>query len=368
VTERFFHPDLVRLAFVLGIVASILIYERRQVTTGGIAVPGYLAFAVFLPALAPAVIAIALATHALVHHGLARLAPIGQAAQFSLVIVVSAALHLAVDLGALILLRDVPAAPLLRGIGYVVPGLIAHDMARHGIGRSLGTIGLASALVAAVLVAIVLMLPETGRLMPSPVEAPVPIDLDWVPVVVVFSLIAWFGLTRLNGLRCGGFLGGAYLTLLVAQPAELAAFAVLAAVTVALTKTVLEPTMILFGRRKFAAVLMLGGSLSWLLHKGREALLGGGTISVATPSLAVVGVLLTGLLVSDIDRVGLGRTALGLAANVAFTLTGTLLVAETLLYGRIDIALALVLVLAGLTLLTLATGRAGRRDPAAAAR
>lgn len=88
-TEYFFHPDLVRLGFVIGILVSILIYERKQLTTGGIAVPGYLGFAFFLPLLAPAVLILALATHWIVHRGIARLRPLSRAAQFSLLILVS---------------------------------------------------------------------------------------------------------------------------------------------------------------------------------------------------------------------------------------------------------------------------------------
>lgn len=158
------------------------------------------------------------------------------------------------------------------------------------------------------------------------------------------------------------------MTLLIGQPNELLIFAVLAMVTIGLTKTVLEPTMILFGRRKFAAVLLLGACLFWGVHWVRELWLGGYTIAVVTPSLVILGVLLTGLLVSDIDRVGLSRTLLGLAANLAFTLTGTLLVAElVLLGGRGAVTLPLGLALAGMTALMLLPALSRGRQPSTGA-
>lgn len=103
------------------------------------------------------------------------------------------------------LLQDLPGSPLLRGIGYIVPGLIAHDFGRHGIASSLRTIGLSSAIVAIVLFIAVWLAPEVGRMYRSPVEDAFPIHLDWTPVIVVLSMIAWFLLTRVSDLRCGGF-------------------------------------------------------------------------------------------------------------------------------------------------------------------
>ena len=82
-TAQYYHPELIRFAFVLGIVVSILFYERFQLTTGGIAAPGYLAFALFDPLILPGVFMVALATHAIVHRGLARRILLPTAAQFS---------------------------------------------------------------------------------------------------------------------------------------------------------------------------------------------------------------------------------------------------------------------------------------------
>ena len=347
-TDQFYHPDLVRFAFVLGLVVSILFYERRHLTTGGIAVPGYVAFAVFDPLILPALLITALTTHGLVHLGLARLVLLPSDAKFSLTIVVSAGLHLVADLGLLASAGPGAGSQVLRGIGYVVPGLVAHDFARHGVARTITSVSVTSGVVAAALLVAVLALPETARLFPSPEGAPFAIAVDLLPLLVFLSLIAWLGLARVHGLRCGGFLGGAFLTILVAQPGELLRFLATAAATLLIVRRVLDPAMILFGRRRFAAHMLVGSCLSWLTFRVSEAYLAGETIAALKPSLAVLGVLLTGLLSHDMDAGGVGRTLLGATLAVVFSLAGVLLVLEAAVYQRPEVGVPLAaLVLSG---------------------
>ena len=47
--DYLYDPELVRLAIMLGIIASMVFYNRYGVTTGGIVVPGYLALFVLSP-------------------------------------------------------------------------------------------------------------------------------------------------------------------------------------------------------------------------------------------------------------------------------------------------------------------------------
>lgn len=329
-----FHPELVRFAFVLGIVVSIAFYDRDQVTTGGIAVPGYLAFTIFLPLVAPAVLALSLITWALVYKVIAARLIMSGSARFSLTILISAGLHFVVDAGLELADLAEPTSPLLRGIGYVVPGLIAHDFTRHGIGRSVANITATTSIVAAALAAAVMLRPELSMLYTSPVQDVFPFHLDFTPMVVFLSLIAWLGIARYRDWRSGGFLGAAYMTLLVMQPVELALFWGMAILTLLIVKFVIEPLAIIFGRRKLAAHLLVGASLSWFSFRVREIYFEDHTLSVATPSITVIGVLLTGLLANDIDRVGFVRTLAGSATSVVFSLIVTLLLLELVYYGR----------------------------------
>ena len=347
-TDQFYHPDLVRFAFVLGLVVSILFYERRHLTTGGIAVPGYVAFAVFDPLILPALLVTALTTHGLVHLGLARLVLLPSDAKFSLTILVSAGLHLVADLGLLASAGPGAGSQVLRGIGYVVPGLVAHDFARHGIARTVTSVSVTSGVVALALLVVVLTLPETARLFPGPEAEPFGISVDFFPLLVFLSLIAWLGLARVHGLRCGGFLGGAFLAIIVVQPGELLRFVATAAITLLIVRNVLDPAMILFGRRRFAAHMLVGSCLSWLTLEVSEVYLAGTTISSLAPSVALLGVLLTGLMSHDMDAGGVARTLLGATLAVTFSLAGTLLVLEAAVYQRPEVGVPLAaLVLSG---------------------
>lgn len=330
----------------------MLFYERRHLTTGGIAVPGYLVFALFQPFILPAVFLAALLSYIAIYKGLARLMLLPGAAKFSLTILVSAGIHLALDMFLLTYTSVEASSPLLRGIGYVVPGLIAHDFSRHGIGKTVLNIGAATAVVAVVVIGLLFTFPDLARLETSPVQDVFPVELAYLPLLVFLSLVAWLGVVRLHGLRCGGFLGGAYLTLLVLQPGELVRFIAAAIMTLMVVRVLLDPVAILFGRRRFAAHMLIGACLSWAAFRISELHLDGETISVVTPSLSVLGVLLTGLLANDMDRVGIGRTLLGAFCSVTFTLTGTLLLLEAVTYQRLEILVPLLIVfLAGVALM-----------------
>ncbi len=47
--EYFLRPEVVRVALVVGVVVSIVFYERVQLTTGGTIVPAYLAMFLAAP-------------------------------------------------------------------------------------------------------------------------------------------------------------------------------------------------------------------------------------------------------------------------------------------------------------------------------
>lgn len=353
--EQYYHPDLVRFAFVFGIVVSVLYYERRQLTTGGIAVPGYLAFTLFQPLIAPAVLAAALVSYLVVEKGLARLALLADPTKFSLTVLVSAGVHFLADFALVALYAVEASSPLLRGIGYIVPGLVAHDFSRHGVAATVANIGAATAVVAAALVAVVVAFPETSRLTASPSPDAFAVDLAFLPLVVFVGLIAWLGIVRLQNLRCGGFLGGAYLTILLPQPVDLLRFLAAALATMLVVRVLLAPAAILFGRRLFAAHMLVGACLSWALFRFVELRATGDyTISVTTPSLAVLDLLLTGLLASDMERAGVGPTLFGAFLSVAFTLTGTLLLLGAIGHQPVEfLAPLFVLLLAGSAVMTI---------------
>ena len=359
----FYHPDLVRLAFVLGIAISIAFYERRHLTTGGIAVPGYLAFGLFEPVILPALFLAALATHGIVHLGLARRYTMPSQVVFALLVIVSSAIHLAADL-ILVTFTEVTAnSSLLRGIGYVVPGLVAHDFRRNGLRKTSLNIGLTSGLVALSILACLPLFPEFRFADTSPARDAFPIGLAFLPVLIFMSLIAWIGIVRTHDLRSGGVLGAGFLALIVLQPTELVRFAAAAVATLILVRA-LKRVAILFGRRLFAAHMLVGSCLSWSVYRASELHYAADTISTLTPSLAVVGVLVTGLLSHDMDRAGFLVTGLGAILSVSFTLCGTLMIVEAATWQRLPVLLPLLAIFtAAILLMSLTPARLARIWP-----
>jgi len=349
----FLHPDLLRLTFLVGVVVSMVLYEWRHVSVGGIAVPGYLALTLFLPWIAPLALANAFLVWLLCAQGICRWVVLSARFRFGLFVLVSAVLF-TLEQEFLLAVRGAGTGDLiLQGVGYVIPGLLAHDFARQGVLRVTVTTVAASAVVAAVLLGTVFLLPDLGRVYPSRADGPMVPGAEWQSVLVMLSLTAWVFLTRWHHLRCGGILGGAYLSLLLLYPAELLKLVGLVIFTWLLLRLVLERVMLLFGKRRFAVSLLTAGFLSWLLYRLDEGLFGSQTIVAQSGAFAFVGVLVAGLIVNDLNHARILPTVGGLAANVLFTLSGGLFVAELVEHGRWGVAVPLFLVFTGLVVLGL---------------
>ena len=70
--EYLFRREVVRVALVVGVIVSMLFYERVQLTTGGAIVPAYLALHLPRPLFVATTVAAAYATYLVVNRALAR--------------------------------------------------------------------------------------------------------------------------------------------------------------------------------------------------------------------------------------------------------------------------------------------------------
>ncbi|MFN8221750.1 MAG: poly-gamma-glutamate biosynthesis protein PgsC [Gaiellales bacterium] len=321
--DYLFHTDVVRLAFLAGVVASIFLYEKSHLTTGSIVVPGYIALFLAQPFVIAVTFANALLSWWIVNRLLPRWFLLYGRTKFTVLALISISMQT-------VLLKVSPSTrylwesdiALLVGVGYVVPALIAHDMARQGVRKTIRAVLLAGVVVAA---PIGLMLLAVGNPALRPAHiGPMAIEPGWVPVAVFLSAAVSWGLLKNRHLRAGGFIGAGYTAMLSANFLHLAFILGVGFVSYLVVTRVLMRRMILFGRRKFAAMLLVSGVVGWTMIA-----VGGGALGVDLTAyttlapIALTPLFLPGLVANDMHRGGPRGVLYGLALGGAWVLATT---------------------------------------------
>lgn len=119
------------------------------------------------------------------------------------------------------------------------------------------------------------------------------------------------------GLSAGGMVVPGYLALLWDQPARLVSTFILAVVTWALVTQVVRRWVLLYGRRRYAAMLLVGMVGTWLL----DGLTG--HLPWRATDLRAIGFIVPGLIANEMELQGVGATIVvtaGLAALVRLIL------------------------------------------------
>jgi hypothetical protein len=225
--------------------------------------------------------------------------------------------------------------PLFVGAGYVVPALIAHDMGRQGVKRTTKAVLLAGVIVATpIAIALLLNLPGVNDLAPLTGFGSMSIVSRWVPLAVLLSASASWAVTTNYGLKSGGFVGAAYIGMFMGDPYQVAIAFVVALVSFAFVRVVLMRWLILFGRRKFSAMLLTSSLISWtLLWTGTHFFTARVTDHMDLASLALTPLFVPGLLANDMDRTSPPKVMLGVAMAAGFVVPTTWWV-QALVEGR----------------------------------
>ena len=263
--DYLFTTEVVRFAFMFGVAVSMLLYERRHLTTGSIVVPGYIATFIAMPFTILATFLNVFVSYWLINKVLRRWFLLYGRTKFTLLASTSILIQTLMlkfsPVGSWLWEKDFK---LLVGVGYVVPALIAHDMGRQGITKTIKSV----------------MLSGRDRRRPDRAGAASPpargqrpgaaagrvrqrrrrgMDPHRRVVLGRRSLgrrsplgpAQW----RLHGRRLHRHPGRRS----VADRRR----ACISAATYLLVKHVLMNSMILFGRRKFSSMLLVSASLSW---------------------------------------------------------------------------------------------------------
>ncbi|MGM0805656.1 MAG: poly-gamma-glutamate biosynthesis protein PgsC [Bacillota bacterium] len=130
-----FGSDLY-IALVLGVILSLIFTEKTGIIPAGLVVPGYLALIFDQPIFLLIVLFISLLTFLIVNYGLSRFMILYGRRKFAAMLTTGIALKLVFD-------YLYPVMPFeiyeFRGIGVIVPGLIANTIQKQGIPMTLGS-------------------------------------------------------------------------------------------------------------------------------------------------------------------------------------------------------------------------------------
>ncbi len=137
-----FGADLY-VALVLGVTLSLIFTERTGVLPAGLVVPGYLALVFNQPVFMAVVLLISILTYLIVVHGISRWVILYGRRKFASMLITGICLKLILDF-------FYPVMPFeifeFRGIGVIVPGLIANTIQKQGMPFTLGSTLLLSGL------------------------------------------------------------------------------------------------------------------------------------------------------------------------------------------------------------------------------
>ena len=265
--------ELARLTIILGIVVSTIIYKRTGLTLGGVIVCGYLALFVGQPIHILITLAISYITYQIVYKVLQKHFMLNGRKLFEVEILIGLIFQaLWITMIKLLGFLDIDLT-ILYGIGFVLPGVIAHDMGRQGPRNTFGSILLGVSVVALIvfpLSAIEELLPNLFIRVSTPLFRAEPYSYAYPIELLPFGIIASVLLDLLAyskfKMRSGGFVTAAYLALFAVRPLDLL-FVIAASILTYLFVQLLTSRFVLaFGRTKLGMMILSGVVISWVLE------------------------------------------------------------------------------------------------------
>jgi len=305
--------EVVRMVLAFGIIISMLVYERWRLTGGAAVVAGYLGLFVDRPLYIVTTVGLAVATFYVVDRVIARRVFLYGRRRVVVMVITGLFLQLLTGAIAYLLNKDITWLTGLYGVGYVLPGLIAQDIERQGARKTVLTVlgvSLLTFLLFKDIIAIKANMPvywnsiafEDRTIYYS-------YHTKLLTLAVVFSVIVSAVFFEWTGIRSGGFLTAAYAALFVLKPQHLVFIILVGALVYYFVTHILMRQTPIFGRTKFAMMVLTGLVFTWAL----EYLSGVLTQNVFIPfaGFSVISPMIAALIANDGERQGLGRTILG---------------------------------------------------------
>lgn len=316
-SEYLYSADVVRLTLVVGVIVSMLFYERLQLTTGGAIVPAYLSLGLHAPVTVATTVACGWLTYVIVNHVIARRRILYGRRKFEVEVLVGLVAVGLVFLARMATTGLTDLALLVGTIGFLVPGIIAHDMFRQGVPKTMAAVGATTVILGLFLFVYTSLLPLTGIDVRAQPHLASVLGFDrrlLLPAIIASVLIGMVLFERL-GLRSGGFITAAYIAFMLPRYLDLAYVAVCALLTWLVVVKVLMPRLLLFGRRKLSTMILFGSLITWTAEVAITHWWDG--IYQPGRGLTVMTLILPALIANDAQRQGWERTSWGVALNTA---------------------------------------------------
>lgn len=271
--DYYVSNELARLTIILGIVVSTIIYKRTGLTLGGVIVCGYLALFVGQPIHIIVTLTISYFTYQVVYKVLQKRYMLNGRSLFEVEILVGLVFQvLWLTIIKLFGIINIDFT-VLYSIGFVLPGVVSHDMGRQGPRNTIGSILLGVFIVTLIifpLSAIEDLLPNFFLRSSSPLLRTQPYTYSYPIQLLPFGIIASVFIDLLAyskfKARSGGFVTAAYLALFAIRPFDLV-FVVVASILTYMFVQFLTSRMVLaFGRTKLGMMILAGVVISWLFE------------------------------------------------------------------------------------------------------
>lgn len=326
-----YSPDVVRVTLVVGVIVSMLFYERLQLTTGGAIVPAYLALGIQAPLTVGATVLAGFGTHLVVERGIGRKRILYGRRKFEIEVLVGLSVVGSVFLARSLLTDLTTMSIVISTIGFLVPGIIAHDMGRQGPKKTTIAIASTTAILVTFLALYLMALPLVGAdVAPPEVLASVlGYDRRLLLVGVAASVLLGMVLFSRLGIRSGGFITAAYIAFLLPRWPDLLFLAGVAVVTWLVVVKLMMPRLLLFGRRKLSTMVLFGALIGWTAELVLINLMDG--LWQPGRGLTIMTLMLPALIANDAHRQGWERTGWGIGLATLGTYGVVNLVAVTLL-------------------------------------
>lgn len=307
--DYYVSNELARLTIVIGIVVSTIIYKRTGLTLGGVIVCGYLALFVGQPIHILITLITSYLTYQIVYKFIQKRFMLNGRNLFEVEILIGLIFQvfwlMIIRLFGLINID----LTVLYGIGFVLPGVVAHDMGRQGAKKTIGSILLGVFIVSMIIYpisAVEELLPNNLLRNSSPLLRTQPYAYAYPLQLLPFGIIASVFIDLLAyskfRVRSGGFITAAYLALFAIRPLDLLFVIAASILTYIFVQFLTSRVLLAFGRTKLGMMILSGVVISWIMESMVINLTGGQFIPWS--GFVIIMPTIASLIANDIAREG----------------------------------------------------------------